>query len=138
MRTLRGWIARAVVGGRRWRNSFRVRLLVLGLIAITGTAITLTYTQSIQMREALLVELHARARTDGQLLNAMFAAPLIERDYASVVDTVSESVRAGSFEALLLCDSRGMLIAAAGPLSDCNGPSVPFKGLPLPQADGTV
>ncbi len=138
MRTLRGWIARAVVGGRRWRNSFRVRLLVLGLIAITGTAITLTYTQSIQMREALLVELHARARTDGQLLNAMFAAPLIERDYASVVDSVSESVRAGSFEALLLCDSRGMLIAAAGPLSDCNGPSVPFKGLTLPQADGTV
>ncbi|MBU8875655.1 response regulator [Reyranella sp. MMS21-HV4-11] len=138
MRTLRGWIARAVVGGRRWRNSFRVRLLVLGLITITGTAITLTYTQSIQMREALLVELHARARTDGQLLNAMFAAPLIERDYASVVDSVSESVRAGSFEALLLCDSRGMLIAAAGPLSDCNGPSVPFKGLPLPQADGTV
>ncbi len=111
---------------------------MLGLIAITGTAITLTYTQSIQMREALLVELHARARTDGQLLNAMFAAPLIERDYASVVDSVSESVRAGSFEALLLCDSRGMLIAAAGPLSDCNGPSVPFKGLPLRQADGTV
>lgn len=138
MRTLRGWIARAVVGGRRWRNSFRVRLLVLGLIAITGTAITLTYTQSIQMREALLVELHARARTDGQLLNAMFAAPLIERDYASVVDSVSESVRAGSFEALLLCDSRGILIAAAGPLSDCNGPSVPFKGLTVPQADGTV
>ncbi len=111
---------------------------MLGLIAITGTAITLTYTQSIQMREALLVELHARARTDGQLLNAMFAAPLIERDYASVVDSVSESVRAGSFGALLLCDSRGMLIAAAGPLSDCNGPSVPFKGLPLRQADGTV
>jgi len=138
MRTLRGWIARAVVGGQRWRNSFRVRLLVLGLITITGTAITLTYTQSIQMREALLVELHARARTDGQLLNAMFAAPLIERDYASVVDSVSESVRAGSFEALLLCDSRGILIAAAGPLSDCNGPSVPFKGLSVPQADGTV
>jgi hypothetical protein len=75
-----------------------VRLLALGLIAITGTAVALTYTQSIQMRESLLVELNARARTDGQLLNAMFAAPLTERDYASVADSVSESVRAGSFE----------------------------------------
>jgi signal transduction histidine kinase/ActR/RegA family two-component response regulator len=115
-----------------------VRLLALGLIAITGTAVALTYTQSIQMREALLVELNARARTDGQLLNAMFAAPLTERDYASVADSVSESVRAGSFEALLLCDSRGMVITAAGPLSDCGGPLVPLEGLPLPQADGTV
>jgi len=107
MSPLRGWIARALVRGRRWRNSFRVRLLALGLIAITGTAVALTYTQSIQMREALLVELNARARADGQLLNAMFAAPLTERDYASVAASVSESVRAGSFEALLLCDSRG-------------------------------
>lgn len=138
MSPLRGWIARAIVRARRWSNSFRVHLLALGLIAITGTAIALTYTQSIQMREALLVELHARARTDGQLLNSMFAAPLTERDYASVADAVRESVRAGSFEALLLCDSRGMVITAAGPLSDCGGPVVPFKGLSLPQADGTV
>jgi hypothetical protein len=98
MSPLRGWIARAIVRARRWSNSFRVHLLALGLIAITGTAIALTYTQSIQMRESLLVELNARARTDGQLLNAMFAAPLTERDYASVADSVSESVRAGSFE----------------------------------------
>ncbi len=138
MHPLRGWIARSIVRGRRWRNSFRVRLLALGLIAITGTAVALTYTQSIQMREALLAELHARARTDGQLLNAMFAAPLTERDYASVADSVSESVRAGSFEALLVCDGRGMLIAVAGPLADCGGPSVPSEGLSLPQADGTV
>ena len=138
MSPLRGWIARAIVRGRRWRNSFRVRLLALGLIAITGTAVALTYTQSIQMREALLVELHARARTDGQLLNAMFAAPLTERDYASVADSVSESVRAGSFEALLVCDGRGMVIAVAGPLADCGGPSVPSEGLSLPQVNGTV
>jgi signal transduction histidine kinase/CheY-like chemotaxis protein len=138
MRPPRGWLARAVVRARRWSNSFRVRLLALGLIAITGTAVALTYNQSIQMREALLVELHARARTDGQLLNAMFAAPLIERDYASVAASVSESVRAGSFEALLLCDGRGALVAAAGPLADCAGPDVPVEGLPLSQADGTV
>ena len=138
MLPLRSWIARATARGRRWRNSFRVRLLALGLIAITGTAIALTYTQSIQMREALLIELHARARTDGQLLNAMFAAPLTERDYTSVADAVAESVRAGSFEALLLCDSRGTVIAAAGPISDCGGPLVPLQGLALPQADGTV
>lgn len=131
-------MARAIVRGRRLCNSFRVRLLALGLIAITGTAVALTYTQSIQMREALLVELHARARTDGQLLNAMFAAPLAERDFASVADSVSESVRAGSFEALLLCDVRGMVIAAAGPLGDCGGPLVPYEGLPLAQADGTI
>lgn len=131
-------MARAIVRGRRLCNSFRVRLLALGLIAITGTAVALTYTQSIQMREALLVELHARARTDGQLLNAMFAAPLAERDFASVADSVSESVRAGSFEALLLCDVRGMVIAAAGPLGDCGGPLVPHEGLPLAQADGTI
>jgi len=138
MRPLRTCIARAAVLGRRWRNSFRVRLLALGLIAITGTAIALTYTQAIQMREALLIELHARARTDGQLLNAMFAAPLTERDYASVAAAVTESVRAGSFEALLLCDSRGTMIAAAGPISDCGGRVVPLQGLALPQADGTV
>lgn len=138
MRARKGWIARAILRGRRWCGSFRVRLLALGLIAITGTAVALTYTQSTQMREALLVELHARARTDGQLLNAMFAAPLTERDYASVADAVSESVRAGSFEALLVCDGRGMLIAVAGPLSDCGGPSVPSEGQPLPQVDGTV
>ncbi|KAF0101255.1 MAG: hypothetical protein FD144_2893 [Rhodospirillaceae bacterium] len=131
-------MARAIVRGRRLCDSFRVRLLALGLIAITGTAVALTYTQSIQMREALLVELHARARTDGQLLNAMFAAPLAERDFASVADSVSESVRAGSFEALLLCDVRGMVIAAAGPLGDCGGPLVPHEGLPLAQADGTI
>jgi len=138
VRRLRSWIARAVVWVRRWRNSFRVRLLALGLLTISGTAIALTYTQSIQMREALLVELQARARTDGQLLNAMFAAPLTERDFASVTDSVAESVRAGSFEALVLCDSRGLPIAAAGPLADCKGPSVPFKGLRLSQADGAV
>jgi signal transduction histidine kinase/ActR/RegA family two-component response regulator len=68
----------------------------------------------------------------------MFAAPLTERDFASVADAVSESVRAGSFEALLVCDGRGMLIAVAGPLSDCGGPPVPSEGLPLPQVDGTV
>ena len=113
MDPLRGLIARATARGRRWRNSFRVRLMALGLIAISGTAIALTYAQAIQMREALLVELHARARTDGQLLNAMFAAPLTERDYASVADAVAESVRAGSFEALLLCDTRDTRIAAA-------------------------
>ena len=45
MNPLRGWIARAVVRGRRWSNSFRLRLLALGLIAITGTAVALTYTQ---------------------------------------------------------------------------------------------
>ncbi|MFN4014665.1 MAG: ATP-binding protein [Reyranella sp.] len=138
MRSLGGWLARAVVRGRRWSNSFRVRLLALGLIAITGTAVALTYNQSIQMREALMAELHARARTDGQLLNAMFAAPLIERDYASVAASVSESVRAGSFEALLLCDGRGTPVAAAGPLSDCAVPAVPAEGLSLSQADGSV
>jgi signal transduction histidine kinase/ActR/RegA family two-component response regulator len=138
MRALRVWLARGFVRARRWRNSFRLRLLALGLIAITGTAVALTYTQAIQMREALMVELQARARTDGQLLNAMFAAPLTERDYASVLDSVSESVRAGSFAALLLCDNRGMPIAASGPLSDCTGPSVPLQGLSLHQADGTV
>lgn len=138
MRPLGGWLARAVVRGRRWSNSFRVRLLALGLIAITGTAVALTYNQSIQMREALMAELHARARTDGQLLNAMFAAPLIERDYASVAASVSESVRAGSFEALLLCDGRGTPVAAAGLLSDCAVPAVPAEGLPLSQADGSV
>lgn len=138
MGPLRGLIARATARGRRWRNSFRVRLLALGLIAISGTAIALTYAQSIQMREALLVELHARARTDGQLLNAMFAAPLTERDYASVADAVAESVQAGSFEALLLCDTRDTRIAAAGPLSDCGGPVIPLQGLALPQADGTI
>jgi signal transduction histidine kinase/ActR/RegA family two-component response regulator len=138
MRPLRGWIARAVVRGRRWCNSFRIRLLVLGLVTITGTAIALTYTQSSQMREALMVELYARARTDGQLLNAMFAAPLTERDYASIADAVAESVRAGSFEALLLCDGRGNVIAAAGPLKDCGSGVVPLQGLALPQADGTV
>jgi signal transduction histidine kinase/ActR/RegA family two-component response regulator len=138
MRPLKFWIAHAVLRGRRWCSSFRARLLALGLIAITGTAVALTYTQSIQMREALLVELHARGRTDGQLLNAMFAAPLTERDYASVAASVTESVRAGSFEALLLCDGRGRLIASAGPLSDCGGPAVPMEGLSLSQADGTV
>ena len=138
MDPLRGLIARATARGRRWRNSFRVRLMALGLIAISGTAIALTYAQAIQMREALLVELHARARTDGQLLNAMFAAPLTERDYASVADAVAESVRAGSFEALLLCDTRDTRIAAAGPLSDCGGPVIPLQGLALPQADGTI
>lgn len=138
MHPLKGWIARAILRGRRWCRSFRVRLLALGLIAITGTAVALTYTQSIQMREALLIELHARARTDGQLLNAMFAAPLTERDYASAAASVAESVRAGSFEALLLCDGQGRLIASAGLLSDCGGPAVPTEGLSLPQADGTV
>ncbi len=138
MHPLTGWIARVAGFGRRWRDSFRVRLLALGLIAITGTAIALTYTQAIQMRESLLVELDARARTDGQLLNAMFAAPLAQRDYASVADAVAESVRVGSFEALLLCDIRGNVIAAAGPHLDCEGAVVPSRGLALLQADGTV
>lgn len=138
MLPLKGWIARAIVRGRRWGNSFRLRLLVLGLVAITGTAISLTYAQSIEMREALLAELHARARTDGQLLNAMLAAPLTERDYASVADAVTESVRAGSFEALILCDGRGNVIAAAGAPADCGSRVVPSQGLTLPQADGTL
>jgi signal transduction histidine kinase/ActR/RegA family two-component response regulator len=138
MLPLKGWTARAIVRGRRWRNSFRLRLLVLGLVAITGTAISLTYAQSIEMREALLAELHARARTDGQLLNAMLAAPLTERDYASVAAAVTESVRAGSFEALILCDGRGNVIATAGVPADCGSRLVPSQGLTLPQADGTL
>ena len=138
MHPLTGWIARVAAFWHRWRGSFRLRLLALGLAAITGTAIALTYTQAIQMRESLLIELDARARTDGQLLNAMFAAPLAQRDYASVADAVAESVRVGSFAALLLCDIRGNVIAAAGPHLDCEGAVVPSRGSALPQADGTV
>lgn len=96
------------------RTSFRFRIFAAGILAIVATAAALTFAHAIQVREALLNQLAARAASDRPFLNATFAAPLAERDYATAAQIVRESVAAGSFAHLVLCDAQDRLVAAAG------------------------
>ncbi len=96
------------------RTSFRFRIFAAGIVAIAATAAALTFAHAFQVREALLAQLAARAASDRPFLNATFAAPLAERDYATAAEIVRESVRMGSFAHLVLCDAQDRLVAAAG------------------------
>jgi signal transduction histidine kinase/CheY-like chemotaxis protein len=110
------------------RTSFRFRIFAAGILAIVATAAALTFAHAFQVREALLAQLAARAASDRPFLNATFAAPLAERDYATAAEIVRESVRMGSFAHLVLCDAQDRLVAAAGWNVERDGPPVAGDG----------
>jgi signal transduction histidine kinase/ActR/RegA family two-component response regulator len=110
------------------RTSFRFRIFAAGILAIVVTAAALTFAHALQVRETLLEQLTARAASDRPFLNATFAAPLAERDFATLAEIVRESVRAGSFAHLVLCDAQDRLVAAAGWNVERDGPPATAQG----------
>lgn len=121
-----------------WRRlSFRGKLVAAG-IAVQLAAIALITWNSVSLIDSYLRdELRARAEQDAPLLNAALAAPMLQRDYATVQAIARESRVKRGVAYIIVCDTAGRAVGQDG--WPANAPK-PDTSLPQPVrvADGSV
>ena len=74
----------------------------------------LTWNSADLIDNYLRSELHARAERDAPLLNAAFAAPMLQRDYATVQAIIVESRAKQGMSYLIVCDAAGRAVGQDG------------------------
>jgi len=94
--------------------SLRARLFAVSTTALLAVTAALTLTQARLVETALVRQIEERAETERPFFNAAFAAPLAQRDYATVRAVIRESVHQRGLAHLVLTDNEGNLIAAEG------------------------
>ena len=93
---------------------FRLKLFGLAAVALVALAGGLTATFDLMALQALRAQLDAQAAAAGPILQAALAAPLAERDLATLDAILREAVASGSFAHMVLVDLRGDAVLAAG------------------------
>jgi signal transduction histidine kinase/AmiR/NasT family two-component response regulator len=96
------------------RIPFRLKLFGLAALALVALAGLLTAMQDRLVLRVLETQFEARAAAARPILEAALAAPMAERDYATIQAVIGESVAAGSFAHMVLVDAAGRPVAAAG------------------------
>jgi methyl-accepting chemotaxis protein len=96
------------------RRSLRFRL-VLAAVVVEVIALSLLVGNSIRINRAALVDqAETWARSTAPLLNAALAAPLAQRDYATVQEVLTEIRSDQALSYLVLTDRSGSVVATAG------------------------
>ncbi len=93
---------------------FRLKLFTLAAFALVALATALTMIQDRLVLKVLEAQFESRAAAARPILQAALAAPLAERDFATIQAVITESVNAGSFAHMVLLDTGGQPVAAAG------------------------
>ncbi|NGM18409.1 HAMP domain-containing protein [Roseomonas stagni] len=96
------------------RLPFRLKLFSLAALALVALATALTVIQDRLVLRVLEAQFESRAAAARPILEAALAAPLAERDFATIQAIITESVNAGSFAHLVLLDATSQPVAAAG------------------------
>ena len=114
---------------------FRFKLFGLAALALVALAAALTVMQDRLVARVLESRLQHQAAAARPILQAALAAPLVERDLASIQALVTEAVNSGSFTHLVLLDTAGHPVAAAGWDVARQG-MPPIQATPYPMPDG--
>lgn len=115
----------------------RLKLFGLAALALVALAAALTVMQDRLVAQVLESRLQHQAAAARPILQAALAAPLVERDLASIQALVTEAVNAGSFTHLVLLDTTGHPVAAAGWDIPRQG-LPPIQAAPYPMPDGEM
>ena len=73
------------------RLSFRGKLVAAGIVVQLAAIALITWNSANLIDSHLRNELRMRAEQDAPLFNAAFAAPMLQRDYATVQTIIRES-----------------------------------------------
>jgi signal transduction histidine kinase len=93
---------------------FRLKLFALAALAMVALAGGLTATFDAMVLDALRTQLTIQAESARPILQAALAAPLAERDFATIDAVLRESVGSGSFAHMVLLDARGEPLLSVG------------------------
>jgi signal transduction histidine kinase len=93
---------------------FRARLILIGVGLQVLAVVSMAAVTSRLVERHLGEALQARAAELAPLMNAALAAPMAQRDYASVAAIVRESLLTRDIGYLRVCDSEGREVAAGG------------------------
>ena len=111
-----------------WRRlSFRAKLVSAGVL-VQFSAIALLTWNSVDLIDGyLLGQFRVRAIQDQPMFNAALAAPMAQRDYATVQAILRESRVAQGFAYLIVCDNAQRVLAYEGwqpsePMPDATDP----------------
>ncbi len=119
-----------------WRKiSFRGKLVAAGIVVQVAAIALITWNSAHLIDSYLHSELRARAEQDAPLFNAAFAAPMMQRDYATVQAIIRESRVKQGVSYIIVCDAAGRAVGQDGWPE--NAPK-PDSSLPQPvrTADG--
>jgi two-component system, sensor histidine kinase len=90
------------------------RLILIGVALQSLTVLVLTWNGAHLIRSSLEQQIGEQVARDRQLLVAALAAPIVQRDYATVQDIIRELATDRSLDFISVHDSSGRLIATAG------------------------
>ncbi|MDX2103449.1 MAG: ATP-binding protein [Alphaproteobacteria bacterium] len=110
--------------------SLRLRLFLVGALAVTGALTALLINQAGQLAAATDRFLYQRAVDEAPFFRAALTSLLIERDYASIAAILEESLSSQGITHMVLLDAAGRPIAEAGWAVATDGP--------LPTSAGAV
>lgn len=89
--------------------------LVLASLVVEVVMLTLLVANSLRLsNDSLMQQARLRVEELNVLFNAALAAPLVQRDYASLQEILDESQRREGITYLVLVDRDGQRIAQAG------------------------
>ena len=95
-------------------RSLRLRLVV-ATIVVEVVTLTLLVANSLRVTDhALIEQAETWVQSTAPLLNAALAAPLAQRDYATIRDLLEEMRSEHALVYLVVLDHRGSVVAAAG------------------------
>jgi signal transduction histidine kinase/ActR/RegA family two-component response regulator len=94
--------------------SFKRKLILGGLTALALTVVLIVWASAWLLDRALSRELESRARLVRPILVAALAAPLAQRDYATVQQILAESRHEQGLAYLIVFDRADSLVAAEG------------------------
>lgn len=108
--------------------SLRTKILLASLLVETLMLLGLVVNSVRVAQDELTTQARLRIESMAPLLNAALAGPLVQHDYATLQDVLTEAMRSEGFAYLVLLDPEGGRIAQAG-----LGPEDP-----LPATDRTL
>lgn len=122
-------------GLRDW--SLKTKLICAGLLALLLTLAAQTIIYTARVTDYMRADLDARARQLRPILTAALAAPLAQRDYATVQQILIEVQHRDGLAYLLVLSRTGSVVAAAG-WREGEPMPVAHSGVPSSSIDGAL
>ena len=121
-----------------WRQfSFRGKLVAAGIVVQLAAISLITWNSLNLIDTHLQNELRVRAEQDAPLYNAAFAAPMLQRDYATVQAIVRESRVKQGVAYIIVCDAAGRAVGQDGCPENAPKPDTTLPQ-PVRTNDGSV
>ncbi len=115
--------------------SFRGKLVAAGIVVQLAAIALITWNSANLIDTYLRDELRARAEQDAPLFNAALAAPMLQRDYATVQTIARESRVKRGVSYVIVCDAAGRAVGQDGWPADTPKPDTSLPQ-PVRTADG--